>query len=328
MAHRTTVSRMTTIELRPIHADDLASICELHQRAQRHDGVPQLIQLEELEEELDDVAVVLTTDTRVAFVDGRLAGYVYTYHLPSEVKEERCYVFGEVEPTLRRRGVGAALMQWAIERAEAQLRSTGRSLPRYIRTDKYDFIDGAHHLFSAVGMRPVRYMEELLRPLDDLPPIQPIDGVHIVPWPEGRDEEIRLEKIESFHDHWGSTPTSPHHWEQMVRGFGARPDLSFIAVDLDDRVVAHALNKRFEDDDELLGRSDGWIDSLGTLREWRGKGIATALIARSLHAFAAAGLTHAAIGVDSDNPSGAAALYRRLGFEPTARTITHEIQLR
>jgi ribosomal protein S18 acetylase RimI-like enzyme len=48
------------------------------------------------------------------------------------------------------------------------------------------------------------------------------------------------------------------------------------------------------------------------------------LIAHALHAFAEAGLTHASIEVDSENPTGAARLYRSLGFEPRQRTITFE----
>jgi mycothiol synthase len=87
------------------------------------------------------------------------------------------------------------------------------------------------------------------------------------------------------------------------------------------------LNTRFPDDDELLGRREGWIDNLGTLPEWRGRGVATALIAHSLHAFAGDGLTHASIGVDSDNPSGAARLYRNLGFEPRQRSVTWQIEI-
>lgn len=318
---------MTAIELRPATADDLPDLCTLHQRAQRHDGVPQVIQLDELEEELDDDHVSLEHDVRIAVIDGRLAGYAYTYHLPSEVREERCYVFGEVDPDWRRHGVGTALMQWGIPRAEEQLRSSGRTLPRYVRADSYDFIEGAHRLFAHVGMTVVRYTDELLRPLDDLPPITSPATARIVPWPADRDEEIRLAKNEAFADHWGSTPTAAHHWEQMVSGYGARPDLSFIAVDDDGRVIGHCLNKRFEADDELLGRRDAWIDNLGTLREWRGKGVASSLIAHSLHAFAAADCTHASISVDSENPTGAAQLYRRLGFEPQHRSITHEIAL-
>ncbi len=316
---------MTGLVLRALQPQDLPAICALHGRSEAFDGVPRVLTLEELEEELDDEQVVLATDTRLAEVDGSLAGYAYTYHLPSEEREERCYVFGEVEPECRRRGVGTALMEWALERAAEQLRSSGRDLPRYIRADSFDYIEPAHLLYAKVGMRPVRYMEELLRPLTDLQPIPEIADVRIVPWPADRDDEIRLEKNAAFADHWRSTPTSPEQWAQQVRGFGGRADLSFIGLDGDDRVIAHCLNKRYDADDELIGRRDAWIDSLGTLAECRGRGIASALIAHSLHAFAAAGLSHASIGVDSENPSGAAQLYRSLGFEPAQRSITHQL---
>lgn len=324
MAHRYD-SVMPTPELRPLTADDLPEVAALHQRAQRADGVPQMLVLEELQEELDDEHVVLRTDTRAALLDGELAGYAYTYHLPSELREERCYVFGAVDPAHRRQGVGTALMRWGVERGAEQLRSSGRDLPRYVRTDHLESVVGAHALYASVGLRPVRYNDELLRPLTDLPALPELHGVRIVPWPEGRDEEIRTAKNLAFADHWGSTPTSAHHWHQMVHGFGSRRDLSFIAVDDDDAVVGHCVNKRFEADDELIGRRDAWIDNLGTLAGWRGRGIASALIAHSLHAFAAAGCTHASIGVDSENPTGAAQLYRRLGFEPVLRSITHEL---
>ena len=113
----------------------------------------------------------------------------------------------------------------------------------------------------------------------------------------------------------------------MVRGYGARPDLSVVALDADGAVVAHCMCSRYPEDDALLGRSDGWVSYLGTLPQWRGKGLASALIIESLHRFAADGLTHASIGVDADSPTGAARLYRSLGFEPNQRSITHEIVL-
>ncbi len=318
---------METVELRPLHTTDFPALADLILRSYAHDGVPQTTEVDELAEELDDDSVVLATDTRAAEIDGELAGYAYTFHLPSEVREERCYIFGEVDPAFRRRGVGTALMQWALPRAAAQLRSTDTELPRFIRTDRYDYISGAHVLFAQMGMRPVRYMEELLRPLAELPSRTVPTGIRIVPWPSDRDEEIRQAKNIAFSDHWGSTPTAAQHWAHSVRGYGARPDLSFVALDEHDRVVAHCLNKRYPSDDDITGRSDGWIDNLGTLPEWRGKGIAAALVTESLHAFAGAGFTHASIGVDSENPSGAAALYRRLGFDLQQRSITHEIAL-
>jgi mycothiol synthase len=178
-----------------------------------------------------------------------------------------------------------------------------------------------------MGFTSVRWFEELLRPLGDLPERRNVDGVRIVAWPDDRDDEIRGVKNIAFADHWGSTPTSEHHWQKMVRGFGGRPDLSLVALDAAGAVVAHCLCKRYPADDELLGRRDGWIDNLGTLPGWRGRGIASALVIDALHRFAADGLTHASIGVDADSPTGAAGLYRSLGFVPQQRSVTHEIVL-
>ncbi len=318
---------MTSIHLRPMTADDFEQVHAVQLVANAHDRVPVVATLEELREELDDAHVRLGDDVRLATVDGHLVGYGYTYHLPSEVKLERCYVFGDVLPEWRGRGVGRALMEWGIGRATEQLRSTGRDLPCVIRVDGLDTIESRHRLFDRMGFTSVRWFEELLRPLTDLPARRTVPGVRLVPWPDDRDEEIRQVKNRAFDDHWGATPTSEHHWEQMVHGFGARLDLSYIALDDDDRVIAHCLCKRYPDDDELLGRRDGWIDNLGCLPEWRGRGIASALLVESLHAFAGAGLTHASIGVDADSPTGANRLYRSLGFVPHRRSITHEIAL-
>lgn len=319
---------MNDIVLQAATADDLERICALTNRSEAHDGVPRVLTIAELRDELDDDTVVLATDVRLASVAGQLAGYVYTFHLPSDIRLERCYVFGEVDPDFRGRGVGRTMMAWGVQRATEQLRTSINGLPKYIRVDAYDFIEAAHRLFARCGFTAVRWFEELLRPLTDLPDRISIDGIEFRPWPDDRDEECRVVKNAAFEDHWGSTPTSAEKWDQIVRGAVGRPDLSFVAVERDtDRIVAVCVNHRYESDDELVGRRDGWIDTLGTSAHWRGKGLASALIIESLHAFAAAGLTHASIAVDGDNPTGAARLYRSLGFEQRQRTITHEIQL-
>ena len=322
------VSRVSTAALRPLNATDLAAVCAILNAAHGHDDVPEVVELAELEEEFDDEHVRFATDTCAAVRDGAIVGFAYTMYLPSEVREERCYVFGAVHPQHRRSGVGTALVQWGVRRATEQLLSSGREIPAFVRTDTSSMNTDAARVYAAAGLSPVRYHDELLRPLTDVPPLTTVAGVRIVAWPDDRDDDIRRAKNVAFNDHWGSTPTSSHHWQQMVRGYGARPDLSFVALDDDDQVVAHCLNKRFPADDELTGRRTAWINNLGTLPEWRGRGVASALIAASLNAFAAEGLTHASIGVDSENPSGAARLYRALGFEPVRRTMTHQLEIR
>lgn len=316
--------------LRAATPDDRPAIHRLVLAANEYDGLPLVVTLDEIEEDLDDEAVVLATDTRVAVADGEIVGYAFTLHMPSDVGLERAYVFGDVHPAWRRQGLGTELLAWGRARAEDQLLTSTNDLPKYVRVDAYDYCVGDHALYASLGFTAVRWFEELLRPLTDLPPEPAPDaivGLTVVPWPGDRLDEILAVRNETFADHWGSTPILPERWVDQATGHGSYPECSFVAVDTDDRIVAMCMNGRYAEDDELLGRSDGWIQTLGVVRSWRGRGVASALIATSLHAFARAGLTHASIGVDSDSPTGAARLYRALGFEPSQRSITHEIRV-
>ena len=92
----------------------------------------------------------------------------------------------------------------------------------------------------------------------------------------------------------------------------------------DDTIVAMLLSYRFEADDAVLGYAQGYIDKIGTLAAWRGRGIASALILTALHRYREIGLTHAALDVDSDSPTGANRLYTSIGFAPHSRMITFE----
>ena len=317
---------MTSVDYRAMTRSDLQAVCDLLNESQQFDAVPQVLEVVELEEQLDDDGD-LSTDVRVAVHQGRIVGLVRTVHLPSDVVLERCYVFGTVQPSMRGRGIGRVLLEWGVRRGRELLLSSTNRLPLYLRAEAPQGLTPTTNLFRRLGFREVRVFEELLRPLTELPSLPKIAGVRIVPWPTDRDEEILTTKNIAFRDHWGATPLALDRWISMVRGFGAWPEQSFIAVDDEDRAIAYSLNHRYSADDELLGRKDGWIDNLGTLPEWRGRGIAAALIIRSFHAFAEAGLTHASIAVDSDSLTGAARLYRSLGFEPEHSHTTWEIEV-
>ena len=49
-------------------------------------------------------------------------------------------------------------------------------------------------------------------------------------------------------------------------------------------------------------------------REFRGRGVAQALLADAMRRFAAAGMDKASLDVDSENPTGALALYAKRGY--------------
>ena len=59
----------------------------------------------------------------------------------------------------------------------------------------------------------------------------------------------------------------------------------------------------------------GWLGQVSVRRPWRRQGVGAAIIAASLRTFRDKGMTHAGLGVDAENPTGALALYEKLGFE-------------
>jgi mycothiol synthase len=58
----------------------------------------------------------------------------------------------------------------------------------------------------------------------------------------------------------------------------------------------------------------GWVNEIGVRQEWRGRGIGAALLRRSFAEFSRRGLQQVTLNVDAENPTGATALYERVGM--------------
>jgi mycothiol synthase len=71
----------------------------------------------------------------------------------------------------------------------------------------------------------------------------------------------------------------------------------------------------------------GWCEFISTAKEWRGKGVASALICETLREFARRGLEESALGVHAENPTGALSLYEGLGFERVSGGTIYEREL-
>jgi mycothiol synthase len=91
------------------------------------------------------------------------------------------------------------------------------------------------------------------------------------------------------------------------------PSLWLIAWD-GDEIAGGVINSIYKDQNEALGLQRGWLDNVFTRRPWRRRGLARALIGRSLLLLRERGMTSAALGVDADNPQGALGLYEQAGF--------------
>ncbi|MFM2113533.1 MAG: hypothetical protein RL643_491, partial [Actinomycetota bacterium] len=294
---------------------DYDALARLLNMASIVDGRAQHQVGEEIREDFESHPVDLANHTLAAWHDDQLVGAVYAFYLPSEVREVRCYLFGAVHPDQRGNGIGRRLMEWGLERGTELLKTSGNDLPKYLRVDASRMNTSAIRLLERFGLEPIRYFADLRADLNEPTPApRPSAGFRIVPWDLNRNEEARAVKNAAFMDHWGSTPTAPEWWATQTSGFGSRPDWSYFAVNDDDRIIGHLITHRFENDDELLGAKYAWIDNIGTLAEWRGRGVASQLIATALAKYREEGMQFAALDVDSANPTGAYHLYESLGF--------------
>lgn len=315
-----------SIIYRPLRESDYAILAELLNDSSVVDGRAQRQVADELREEFESHPVSLDNHTLAAWNDGQLIGVIYAYYLPSEVREVRCYLFGTVAPSFRGRGIGRHLLAWGEHTAAGLLRSSPSDLPRYVRVDTPRANTSAIRLYERAGLAPIRYFADLrLRLAQSAAPVATgTTGVRIVPWDLARNHEALTVKNSAFEDHWGSTPMTPEWWESKTSGFGSRADWSYFALNDADEIVGFLLTHRYEADDELLGGTYAWVDNIGTLKHWRGRGVATSLLTTAIARYRSEGLDFAALGVDSDNPTGAYRLYESVGFAPWRHTVTYQ----
>jgi len=311
-------------QLRQATHSDLPEIAALLSEGLSFDGLVFVQTAEELAEEFDGTYCDLDQDVIVAVHESIIIGVGYTIFLPSEIKEERCYIFGTTKPEFRGNGVGTVVLQWATEHGESLLRSTNRTIPKYLRSDMSTTNSTTGDLFHSFNMIPVRWNDDLIIDLNNSPDVFTATGYSIVPWDTSRDEEARIAKNRAFMDHWGSTPTNEEGWQQLVHGSTAQLDKSFFALDQNEKIVGVLLSHRYESDDEVLGKRIGWIDKLATLSEHRKKSVGKSLITHALAAYKRDGLTHGALDVDTENPTGAYGLYTAVGFSTFRGKVTYE----
>ena len=84
------------------------------------------------------------------------------------------------------------------------------------------------------------------------------------------------------------------------------------------------LNFIDERENEEFGLKRGFIEDIGVRRPYRRRGLARALIARSMRMMRDLGMTAGKLGVDTDNLTAALGLYTGLGFEVTKKHIIYQ----
>lgn len=277
---------------------------------------------EEIEEELGHSYVALEHDSLVAVHrDGRVLAYGLTVLGPGQDTLVRSILVGGVRPSERGTGLGRQLITWQEARALQQFAGSDKVLPGWVIVWTDERATATVRLAERSGFRIARYFLELRRDLAEPISPRPIEGFEIVPFDASRSEAVRLARNDAFRDHWGSQPTTRENWSEMVDRSTFRADLSFLAIAPDGDVAGFVLSEVNEEDFAPQGFSSAYIDLVGVPRAHRRRGIAPALLARTLEAIAAAGLEKAVLDVDAENPTGALDLYTGVGFTEANRSL-------
>jgi mycothiol synthase len=317
---RTDLTRETAtdVDLRELNPDgDLPAVAALIGDVNAHDGVDWYPTVESLRNEWSASPMYHPLlDTRVAVGGDRIVGAVrHSWRERESAIVHRLEVW--VHPSARRQGLGRRLLEWGEARArESTTDGTGGptdGMLTYGGNTSREIPAGVAFA-EAMGYKPIRYHFEMRRPLDQpIPDVALPDGLEVRPVLPEHHRAIWDADEEAFRDHWDHAVVTEEDYTQFFSQPDLDPSLWQVAWD-GDEVAGLVINGIYPHEHERSGVKVGWLDSVATRRPWRRRGVAGALIARSLAVLRDRGMEVAALGVDSESPTGALGLYESFGF--------------
>jgi len=264
-------------------------------------------------------------DVLIAEVDGRMVGYSRLSWTIDEFAKIRLYVsFGFIRPERRRQGIGRAMLRWN----EASMRRIAATHPddmeRWFQSTAQDTEVENERLLQEEGYTAVRHGFSMVRPdLENIPDMPLPAGLEVRPVLSREDERKVWEADqEAFRDHWGFVAGTEEDYALWLEQSTHQPALWQIAWD-GDQVVGGVQSFINNNENVEYRRLRGYTEDIFTRREYRRRGVAHALIAGSLRLLKEKGMTEAALGVDTQNLSGALRVYESMGFRMVKRFTTY-----
>lgn len=316
-----------TLGWSPLEWEDLPELAELRAAMEYLDDPVDRQDLADLEEYFDKPDAE-PSENAVAGRDrgGTIVAYAWN-HPEGQPVHDHIWIDGGVHPAWRNRQIGRRLLEWGIARAQewhADLTALSSMPVPPLTVVGYadEKAHAARRMFVEVGMRPDAWYFDMHRslvthPAPDALPL--VDGLELRPFELGLSGATRIAHNAVFASRVGSRPVSPAAWESSLLRPTARPEWSWVVLD-GGQVVAYAMNSIDLSED---GGATGWTDRIGVLPTHRGRGLGTALLHASSHAFARAGLTGAGLGVDTEDVDRALALFTRAGYTHEEMVIRH-----
>jgi mycothiol synthase len=294
-------------EVRAPTSDDLDATADVLIADELEDAGQVVLGADFVRDEWSRAGFDLATDAWVVLERaGAIVGYGEVMREESNVIES----LGVVHPNHRGRGVGSALLDRIEERASELV----GEFPAHRFRHAINAEDrAAAAMLRARGLQPVRHFWhmgiDLVEPFEPGPAPVGIEINEIEPDHDLAAVHAVLD--EAFADEWGHHPEPFDRWfDDQVRSPSYDPTLWFLATGGGEPVGALTANEWGD---------RGWVNEVGVLAPHRGRGIGAALLRRSFATFARRGLRQVMLNVDAENPTGATALYERVGMRVVKR---------
>jgi ribosomal protein S18 acetylase RimI-like enzyme len=295
--------------------EDLPHFIWVYDECRQVDGFSWILTLEEME---NNFRHLVNTDTDQDVVVVEMDGQVIGYIQQNWVEEIEAVAFRHQQhlvPEWRGRGIREAMLRRSEARARQLAGEVPQGKPQQMRTwlceDEAPWI---RHL-EARGHAPARYFYEMLRDLRSPIVDRPLpEGLDVRPVPHGERRRVMEACNEALKDHWAGREWTEEDFQDWLNDPILDPSLWVVAYH-GDRVAGTVLNWVHQEENERLGRKWGYTEMITVQRPYRGRGLAKALVTRSMLMLRDMGMEFANLGVDTENPSGALGLYEGLGYE-------------
>jgi mycothiol synthase len=316
------VSASAGLSLRPVRwPEEATTLTDINNTGRVATGNLEVLTVEGLRNSYSHlVNSDISLDLRLAEHEGRPVAYTRV-----EWQDENRGMRLHVQVLATRPDAPVGTLDALIDWTEPRIRAIAATLPQDRPGTFGAFLNmetPAHRAtLEARGYRAVRFFCNMVRPtLEEIPDLPLPHGVEVRPV---RTEQLRTifnAEVAAFQGHWGASATDGDEarWEQ----FRDEPsnDLALWQVAWAGDTVVGMVRPYINDEDfRVHGIRRGWCENISTHADWRGHGIAKALIGRALRALRDRGMTEAALGVDADNETGALAIYRAMGFGERTR---------
>lgn len=311
-------------QLRPLGTADVPAWNRLLAEVEKADRTGEHYNEADLAEEMANPDIEVGKDIVGAFVGDDLVGVFTVYPRTAAGDYHKIAMDGTVRPDMRGRGIGTllatAMRRRALEAHNERHPGLGVLLVARGLSDNTE----QRQLMADVGLAPERWSFLMRADLSRDTGSQGLvpEGLELRRYDDSLAAAMHAAHNAAFVDHPNFTPWSDSMWKQWVtdsRSF--RPHLSFVVVDSarPGEVVAYVQTNEYDAYYATTGRREAYVGKVGTRREYRGRGLASTLLAHALAEYRAAGYDEAALDVDSENPTGALGIYEKAGFEVETR---------